>query len=533
MPSRRILLAGLLGLAALAGTPAASPASTSQVSIIYDDGVTVSPDQTLQETRHLGVGMVRIFVHWADVAPDAGSAVRPDFDATDPAAYPAAGWSDTDAAVQAATSHGVGVLLTVAGHAPRWAFGPGEPSDPKHLLGAWRPSASQFGEFVQAVGTRYSGSYDGLPAVHAWEIYNEPNFGQDLSPQSVGPRLAGADMYRRILAASWQALQASGHGQDTILIGALSAHGQNTPDAFGEAKPLRFIRELYCLDGNYRPLRGRTAAKRGCSPSPRAFRARNPGLFSAGGFSIHPYDMAAPPDRPAKPDPDYAALSQLGNLAAVLDRSLRADGSNHRYRIWNTEYGYITHPPRGDGLSLSDQAYYLNWAEYLSYRNPRIASFMQFLLVDPDPTQGAIHYGGFASGLLFNPQVSGGAPKPAFDAWRLPLYVPVTSTRRGHKLEVWGCVRPAQYALRDGDGPQTALVQFRARGRSGFQTVATVTFSDPNRSCYFDRRLSFPASGTVRLAYSYPTDPALQPTLTAGMDELQPAVSRSVSVTVR
>ncbi len=51
--------------------------------------------------------------------------------------------------------------------------------------------------------------------------------------------------------------------------------------------------------------------------------------------------------------------------------------------------------------------------------------------------------GGFTSGLLF----ANGKPKPGYAAYRLPLFLPVTSARRGRSLEVWGCVRPARYAI--------------------------------------------------------------------------------------
>ena len=113
--------------------------------------------------------------------------------------------------------------------------------------------------------------------------------------------------------------------------------------------------------------------------------------------------------------------------------------------------------------------------------------------------------GGFSSGLLY----ANGKPKPAYAAYRLPLFLPVTSARRGRSLEVWGCVRPARYAILDaGQQPQTAQIQFARGGSGAFTTLRTVTISNPN-NCYFDIRMKFPGSGTVRLAYTYPTDPLL------------------------
>ena len=43
----------------------------------------------MQELRHLGVGMVRVNVRWSLIAPDPTSRTRPNFNASDPNAYPA------------------------------------------------------------------------------------------------------------------------------------------------------------------------------------------------------------------------------------------------------------------------------------------------------------------------------------------------------------------------------------------------------------------------------------------------------------
>ena len=116
---------------------------------------------------------------------------------------------------------------------------------------------------------------------------------------------------------------------------------------------------------------------------------------------------------------------------------------------------------------------------------------MQYLLVDPPG-------GDFASGL----GSSNGALKPSFTAFRMPLYLPVTSTKPGRKLEVWGDVRPAHFA-----GPgQSVQIQFR-RGSSGsFTTLETVKLS--NSQGYFDVKLAFPASGAVRLLWTPPSGAA-------------------------
>jgi hypothetical protein len=431
----------------------------------------------------------------------------------------------------------------VTGSAPRWADGPGAPAviatNPNR---AWYPSAAKFGAFVRAVGTRYNGAYPDpqnpgklLPRVSFWSIWNEPNFGEDLGPQAirgssifVSPRL-----YRSLLNAGWQALHATGHGHDTILIGETASrglgpsrptrsHSGGLPGDFAQTKPLLFVRMLYCVGNNFRPLRGDAARQLGCpttAAGSHEFRVQNPGLFNATGFGDHPYPGNDPPNHDRSKDPNYATLPKLPNLEAELDRLQRLYGSHARLPIYDDEYGYVTNPPNtGSSVSPATAAYYLNWAEYLSWRSRRIASTMQYLLYDPAPNP-FLPDGGFASALL----TLKGRLKPAFTAYRLPLYLPVTSTRRGRGLEVWGCLRPADYATLDTGQPQSVQIQFQRRSRGPFTTVKTVTITSPRG--YFDTRVAFPASGTVRLIWSYPAGDPLLPHGTI--------YSRQVQITVR
>jgi hypothetical protein len=181
-----------------------------------------------------------------------------------------------------------------------------------------------------------------------------------------------------------------------------------------------------------------------------------------------------------------------------LDAVQKVYGSHTKLSIYNDEYGYITHPPnKGQFVSPSTAAYYINWAEYLSWSTHRIGSTMQYLLYDP-PHNPLLPQGGFASGLLF----SSGRPKPSFDAYRLPLYLPVTSAGGGHSLEVWGCARPAPAISSDIHVTQSVQIQF-ARGRGSFKTIKTVKITSSRG--YFDTHVTFPGSGEVRLAWTYPS----------------------------
>ncbi len=445
----------VISLVALAETAPPASASGSQVSIMQDSArVLADPSGTLATFRALGVSMVRVVVIWAQIAPDWQARTPPDgFDASDPAAYPQENWAPYDEIVKQANADGIDVDFTLSGGAPRWAEGPGIPAAAVgNQYWAWRPSARAFGQFVHAVGERYSGSYvpagqtAPLPRVSFWAIWNEPNFGEDLGPQAIkGSTVSVAPgMYRGLVGQAWGALHATGHGSDKVLIGefaprGMSARGtrkrpQGLPGQFAQTKPLQFLRTLYCVDSAYRRLRGGAARAVGCpatAAGSRAFRRNNPGLFNATGLADHPYPDNRPPTVETSRDPDIAPFPRLGNLERAIDRAERVYGSRRRLPIFNTEYGYITHPPnRGKFVSPATAARYLNWAEYLSWRQRRVASTMQYVLIDPPVGPGSIGDGGFASGLEF----SDGREKPSFAAYRLPLWLPVMSSRRGRAL---------------------------------------------------------------------------------------------------
>jgi len=533
--------------------PARALAQKGQIGMFQDDARMLTvPGPTLQTMRELGAGVVRVTLAWNTVAP----ARRPSgFSAVQPADYPAGSWSIYDQIVRDARADGIAVDFSLTGPAPLWAAGGGQPSPGKY--GEWKPSASAFGQFVEAVATRYSGAYDpttgaivhgdpnDLPRVSFWELWNEPNFGMDLAPQAIkGSTVpASAPAYRSLLDAGWRGLGVTGHGRDTIMIGNLDARGSNRtphpgqpqglPGNFGATKPLQFIRTLYCVSSSDQELRGAAAAAVGCPTSTagsRRFRSAHPALFRASGFAAHPYPVNLPPTEASSTDPDYTEFSELPRLANLLDRLQRTYGSGTRFPIYNNEYGYITNPPNNSSahfVSPATAASYINWAEYLSWRNSRIASTMQYLLYDPNPNK-APEFGGFASGLI----LYSGARKPGYNAYRLPLFLPSTTQRGPGSLEVWGCVRPAHFASIDTGGTsQQVEIEFQQGSRGAFTTLRTVTIASSRG--YFDLHMSFPGSGTVRLAWSYPAnDPLLTPSLITPGDQ-DTVYSRTVKVTVK
>lgn len=452
---------------------------------------------TLAKIQDLGATQLRYAIHWDLIAPSVKARHAPrGFIASDPDSYPARNWNFLDALVRQAHADEISIDLLLAGPAPRWAEAGGEPRGGN--FGVWKPNAVAYGAFVHALGRRYSGTYTPagsetpLPRVSFWGIWNEPNYGQDLAPQATGNdsvELSPA-MYRSLINRAWSALSATGHRHDTILLGETAPHGHPHPIGnFNLIEPVRFIKALYCLDANFHPFRGRGARVRGCPASPaasRRFRARNQPLFNATGFAVHPYAAGTSPNRSQPGSIQGAAdLAALPVVERTLDRAFRAYGSGRRIPIYNTEFGYQV----GGKVTPTLAAVYLNWAEYLSYKDRRVASYAQYLLTDPSNRR-------FMSGLYF----ADGKPKPSLDAYRMPLFMPATRAPRARKLEVWGGVRPAYYTQLAPEDPPQALVQFRKRGSGTFRTIKVVTITNP---CgYFDLHLQFTTSGTLRTEWT-------------------------------
>ena len=275
--------------------------------------------------------------------------------------------------------------------------------------------------------------------------------------------------------------------------------------------PLRFLRALYCVGTNYRPLRATAARLRDCpatAAGSAAFAAAHPGLFHASGFADHPYPQGLPPNKPTPNEPDYAELAKIDKLEQTLDALQRVYGSHTRFPIWSTEFGYQTTPPDTEAgtVSPTQAAAFLNWSEYLTWLDPRQRSYDQYQLVDSPA-------GVFATGL----KTATGKPKPGYDAYRMPIYLPATATLRRHPLVVWGCVRPAPDAAHATHRPQHVQIQFKPSSGGAFRTVQVAPLTGPHG--YFEVSQTFPGSGTVRLSWRYPHGPRV--------------FSRTVGVTLR
>jgi hypothetical protein len=510
-----------------ATTPAAVTAGrprTNLTSIFEDENVLYTDYAQHQNLisafarfSALGVQTLRVFVPWSYLAPDPSAVTPPKVDLTSIASYTPSYWAFLDAIDEQAKASHIQLLFDVGAAAPRWALG----ADPQTSLftAAWKPNAAEFGDLMRVIGQRYSGTYtpagatSPLPRVSQWSIWNEPN-AVYLTPDAVGSKQTpySPRLYRALVDAAWQGLAATGHSPktDTILVGETAPRGlvgKHLPGATGGLLPLIFIRALYCVSPQYKPLTGAAATTLGCpaSGSTAAFTADNPGLFQASGWANHPYSDGSSPTQKvpassvrASVSSNYTDFASLSQLETGLDKVFQAYGSNTQIPIYSTEYGYVTNPPNANvGLSYTAAAAYMNEAEYLSWLNPRIRTYSHYLLVDAAPSNG------FASGLeSYIPKSTTtaglGTPKPdVYDAYRMPLWLPRSTGAAHQKLDVWGCVRP------DNDtalASPTVDIQFAGAGSSSFSTVKTVTLDPQRAGCYFQAPVAFTHSGTVRLA---------------------------------
>jgi hypothetical protein len=492
-PSLVVALAAALVLALGAAPAHAGP---SQEATFQDDDLLVYASdarvtRTLSELRRLGVDRLRITMVWRNVAPANDQDAKPaGFDATNPDAYPRGAWDRWDRVVREARRRGMDVNFNLTTPAPDWATGSPARAD---IDPTYEPDAGEFGAFVRAAGRRYDGQ-NGRPLVRYWSLQNEPNQPGWLTPQWLqrggqwveqAPRI-----YRAMADAGYAALQATGHGGDTILVGETAPKGVSVRGETRAIDALRFIRRLYCLDDNLQVLSGAAADQHGCPAADQLdrFPREHPGLFRASGYAHHPYELTFAPNRPPS-NRNWATMGNLPQLQSTLRRihlrynqPLRGD-----VPLFLTEFGYQSRPEDPLGVARTQQAAYLNHAEYIAWRNRDVRTLAQFLLRDDAAPVSRT----FQSGL----RTVRGARKPAWNAYRFPIHLARTTIPRGQRLRVWGLPRPA----RDGSRPRVR-VEFRRTGSTRWRRLGTVR--GDRRKGYVTASLRAPGQGRVRLRWN-------------------------------
>lgn len=374
-------------------------------------------EQVAGAWRAYGFDVVRLHANWRRIAPP-GRRAPPHFVARDPD-DPHYSWYALDRAVHAIDAAGLKIILTITGPGPRWSkVDPGRKRQPWGRI-AWQPDPRAFGDFASAVASRY-GRY-----VDRYSIWNEPNLY--LAPMYRCKRRHGhrycrpeaPHAYRRLVIHAGHAIRRVDRGAE-IAIGELAPIGGP-----GRIAPLAFLREMACVTPSYRPRR--------TGPC-RHFRAPR-----ADALAYHPHSRRWPPDRSTgrSDDARFGDLTKLIATVDALTRRGRIRAPHRRLTIRLTEFGYQTRPPdRAAGVSLRNQARYLQTALYLASQQPRVKSLIQYQWCDEavrvaGPRWG--RYAGWQSGLRF----IDGRPKPALRALAMPL----VAIEAGSRTMLW--TRPA------------------------------------------------------------------------------------------
>ncbi len=437
MPRIRILLCALLACSALGAVAAGQAAASRGETVYFEDSSQLLNAKTrpkaLASMQHLGVRALRVELYWREVAPEATSATKPVFDATNPASYH---WGEYLPLMAEAQHLGLKVLLTVTSPVPRWAT-----STRRDYI--THPDASDFEQFMIAVGRQFGSQ------VSLFSIWNEPNHPAFLQPQfASNGQPASPRIYRALFQAGYNGLQAAGIAHPKVLMGETAPTGSDTvtrrEGPLHDVAPLAFLRGVLCLNAHYR-------------------KSGSCGALPAYGYAHHAYTLPSGPySKPA--GADNVTIGVLSRLTHALDLAARAGAIKAGMPVYLTEFGVQSKPNRFLGVSVAKQAEFDAEAERIAWSNPRVLAFSQYLLRD-DPLGGApgssVHGGvvRFQTGLEYVT----GAPKPLYYGWPLPLVV----ARAGHSYSLWGLIRPALV-------PSTATVMVLPRGSHKWRVLAHV-----------------------------------------------------------
>jgi hypothetical protein len=376
-------------------------------------------DTTAQGIADANASISRTTVLWSSIAP-AGDTKPAGFDARNPA-DPNYNWGELDTFVKGAASRGVEPLITTYG-APAWAEGDDAADHAKRFgdPGTYHPNAKEFGDFMFALATRYSGKFTPpgasapLPKVKLYQLWNEENFGQYLTSK----KQSDIPVYfAKLLNAGYDAIK-SVSKSDLAIAGGMGPFGDNGHAT--DVQPQVFMRELFCLTG--KDGRNLKKKKRCNVPKPR---------FDI--WAHHPYTFGGTPATKGAAS-DTGAMGNMPDIVRTVNYAVKAKtvAPAGRKAVWVTEFAWFSNPPglkSGQGvelgLPLSKQAAYLSQTAYLLWKQG-VSAMVWYSLTDRNE---------FPSG-LFSGSGDTLKPKPAYNAFKLPFFADYS---RG-KVLFWGLV---------------------------------------------------------------------------------------------
>ncbi len=444
-------------IASLLLLPTAAHAAESQ-SMMFEAPRELQSDdaalraQTLEEIKGFGVNWMRVVVYWRDVAPDPNSREVPDFDETDPNAYP--GWGKYDRMINEMRASGINPMVTVTGPVPQWAteFKTDQVT---------RPQPARFERFMEATLKRYSD-------VRFFSVWNEPNHPEFLQPQYSGQgerrEVASGKIYRRLFQAATKARDKV-RPDVRLLIGETAPRGNTNV-----AAPLEFFRETLCMTKDWK-------------------KRSNCDELDAHAYAHHPYTTQSGPWF-VPSQRDHVTIGSLNRLNSALARAGEQDALRRGMTIWLTEFG-IQSFPDPNGVSETAQAEQRAVGERMGWNNPRVRMFSQYLMRDSDPIEGAPEserFGGFESGLRNN----NGDLKRSYKAFPVPMVAKKVGRERA-RTYLWGLVRPAEGATR-------VSIDYASRG-SGWRYLKADT---TNSRGYWETSTRFVNDRRYRVRWTAP-----------------------------
>ena len=428
-------LAAALALAVIlpAGASGARNISTGIADSAFMDSRTALRSEYLTKAEDANVSLLRIGINWSFVAD-----TRP-ANPTNPN-DPAYNWVAIDRIVREASARGFEVMFLM-NTAPRWAEGPNRPSGEQ--AGSWKPDPVAFGRFGQAVATRYSGGYPdpeggNLPRVRYYETFNEPNLDFWISPQYSGGKNLGPELYRDLSNAFAQSVKSV--NVDNQIVGpALAPFGGITGEKKTRTRPLKFMRDLFCLKGR------KTLKPQKCPGGDR---------YIVDIVSHHPISVTGPPTQKAF-HPDDATSGDMGKVKRIVRAAERGNTivTSGRVPLWASEYWYRTNPPVSDGVSLKKQARWVQQSLYVWWKQGVSMAIYNAMRDRPSFDPAA------AFGLYFRD----GEAKPSARAFGFPF---VADRRSGNKVLLWG------------KAPATGKVKIQRERGNKWKTIARVDATD-------------------------------------------------------
>jgi hypothetical protein len=353
---------------------------------------------SLDQARDVHAAVIRTIVAWHFAAPERPANPVDPFD-------PAYKLEEIDDLARNAQQRGIELLVTIWG-TPEWANGGEKPNRPP-------TDPADLESFAQALADRYSGRHPGYPAVRLFSAWNEPNLEQFLAPQfDEAGRSVGPELYAPIARAIYEGVKQA-NTEALVAVGETSPRGRDLPSegtVQDSHSPARFARLL----------------------------SEQEPLVSFDAWAQHPY-----PPRPnvAPSEPVRWPRIGLANLERFGD-SLDAWFGRTETPLWLTEYGHETLPLEPLGVVPELQAQYAEEALALAAENPRVRTFVWFILRDSPGTA-------WQSGIIGED----GSPKPAFETFavaaggldaRNPVLPPDADLARISALEL-------AYSTRAGD----------------------------------------------------------------------------------